>query len=76
MESGSPVLGKGEWLNRPPKNSDYSDAEERIDYEKLRQILEKQYSRKVQLSEAINTGKMLLNIYEILLENRGENDIL
>jgi hypothetical protein len=56
--------------------TDEVDSEQGIDYQKLQQILEKQYGRKVPLSEAIGTGKFLLNIYEILLDNRGDNDIL
>lgn len=37
------------------------------DFEKLRRILERELGRKVSLAEATETGKGLLNIYEILL---------
>ncbi len=40
-------------------------------YEKLRKILMQQYHREVSIIEAIETGKHLLNIYDILLYNRG-----
>lgn len=45
-----------------------------IDYEKLRRILELQYGRNVSLNEATETGKFLLNVYENLLDNRGDDD--
>jgi hypothetical protein len=47
--------------------------EDGVDYEKLRLILQRQYGRPVSLKEAVGTGKYLLNVYEILLDNRGDN---
>lgn len=46
------------------------------DYQKLRVILERQLGRKVSLKEATGTGKHLLNVYEILLYNRGSHGII
>jgi hypothetical protein len=56
--------------------NDEPDEDYGIDYRKLQRILEKQYGRKVLLTEAIGTGKFLLNVYENLLDNRGKNDKL
>jgi hypothetical protein len=46
------------------------------DYEKLRIILEKQFERDVTLEEATNTGKSLINIYEVLLIDDGADGII
>jgi hypothetical protein len=46
------------------------------DYEQLRQILERELDRPVSIDEAIATGKTLVNIYEVLLYNRGDYDTI
>lgn len=46
------------------------------DYQKLRIILEQELGREVSLKEATGTGKYLLNVYEILLGNRGSRGIM
>lgn len=45
-----------------------------VNFEKLRQILESELDRPVTLKEATKTGNHLLNIYDILLNNRGGDD--
>lgn len=47
-----------------------------IDYEKLRLILERELNRTVSIEEAKGMGKYLVNVYEILLYNRGECDTI
>ena len=47
-----------------------------IDYESLRQILEQELNRTVEIDEAVGMGKYLVNVYEILLYNRGEYDTM
>lgn len=47
-----------------------------IDYEQLRQILERELDRPVTIDEAVGMGKHLVNVYEILLYNRGEYDTI
>ena len=41
------------------------------DYMKLKLILENELNRTVSMEETIATGKHLMNIYEVLLFNRG-----
>lgn len=47
-----------------------------IDYEQLRQILERELEHPVSIEEAVGMGKYLVNVYEILLYNRGEYDTI
>lgn len=46
------------------------------DYEKLRLLLEIELVRRVGIEEATGIGKYLVNVYEILLHNRGDHDTL
>lgn len=46
------------------------------DYEALRKVMQRELSREVLLEEAVATGKCLMNIYEILLYNRGDYDTI
>ena len=58
------------------QDSDIAALLENLNYEKLRHILEIELEREVTLEEAVNTGNHLLNVYEILLYNRGDYDTI
>jgi hypothetical protein len=46
------------------------------DYEQLRTILEDELDRSVSLEEATGIGNHLINVYDILLYNRGKYDTI